>query len=248
MFAAAFAAAGLDATMEPLAVPPERFAAEVERLRAAGMLGASVTLPHKLAAHALCDELAAPARAIGAVNCLELAGDRLIGHNTDADGFVDALGEAGFALRGARVIVLGAGGAARAVAYGVRTARAIEVVARRPEAVAWARAWPWRDDVLRECFARADLVVDCTPAGLAPATDTLDLPLDALPRGAWLASLVYHRTPAALERAKALGHSALDGRGMLVHQAGRAFRIWTGREPPLAIMRQALDASLVKSA
>ena len=248
MLDAAFAASGLDARMEPRAVAPAQLAEVIAELRALPMLGASVTIPHKLAAAALCDELAPDARAIGAVNCLQLDGARLVGHNTDAGGFLDALVAAGFELRGKRAILLGAGGAARAVAYALRGARAIEIVARRPAEVEWARAWPWTDEYLRECFARAELVVDCTSAGLDPARDAelvAGLPLAALPPGAWVGTLVYHRRTRLLDAAA--GHPTFDGRAMLVHQAARAFALWTGREPPLEIMTRALDASLVKS-
>jgi shikimate dehydrogenase len=250
---AAFVADQIDAVLVPIGVAPEDLAtviAGLRALRAPRMLGASVTVPHKLAVAKLCDELSPAAKAIGAVNCLELADDgRLVGHNTDCDGFLDALTEAGFELRGKRVVLLGAGGAARAVAYGVRGARAIEVVARRPADVGWAVAWPWTDENLRDCFGRADLVIDCTSAGLDPETDTQltdSLPLDALASGAWVATLVYHRTTSLLERASSLGHSTLDGRGMLVHQGARAFTIWTGLPAPVAVMARALDSSLAR--
>ena len=246
MMNAAFAAAGIDAQMTAAAVPPEELATAIGAFRRdPDALGASVTVPHKVAIAALCDELASEARAIGAVNCLAFDGDRLVGHNTDAPGFADALAAAGFALRGKRAVLLGAGGAARAVAYGLRGGRAIEVVARRPDEVTWAAAWPWSDDQLRECFARADLVVDCTPTGLDPSADAAfaaALPLDALAPGAWVATLVYHRTTALLERARAAGHPTLDGRAMLVHQGARAFALWTGQPAPIDVMTAALAA------
>jgi shikimate dehydrogenase len=248
MLNAAFTADQVDAVMVPVAVPPEGLAAAVAGLRAMGCLGASVTVPHKLAVAALCDELSPAAKTIGAVNCLQF-GDTLVGHNTDCDGFLDSLVAAGFELRGKRVIILGAGGAARAVAYGVRGGRAIEVVARRPSEVAWAQAWPWTDENLRDCFARADLIVDCTSAGLDPDSDTAlseSLPLDTLRPGSWVATLVYHRRTNLLERASSLGYSTLDGSAMLVHQGARAFTIWTGEPAPVAVMTRALDASLAR--
>lgn len=247
MLNAAFTADQIDAVMIPIGVPPDGLAAVVGGLRAMRALGASVTVPHKLAVLALCDELSPEAKAVGAVNCLELREGRLIGHNTDCDGYLDALVAAGIELRGKRVVLLGAGGAARAVAYAVRGARAIEVVARRPAEVAWALAWPWTDENLRDCFARADLVVDCTSAGLDPKTDaafTESLPLGALRAGAWVSTLVYHRRTSLLERASSLGYSTIDGRGMLVHQGARAFSIWTGLPAPVAVMARALDLSL----
>jgi shikimate dehydrogenase len=248
MLNAAFTADGIDAVLVPIGVSPDKLADAITGLRAMSCLGASVTLPHKLAVAALCDELTPEAKAIGAVNCLQF-GDTLVGHNTDCDGFLDSLVAAGYELRGKRVILLGAGGAARAVAYGVRGARAVEVIARDPAKVGWARAWPWTEENVRDCFARADLVVDCTSTGLDPATDltfTESLPLDALPSGAWVSTLVYHRRTNLLERASSHGHSTLDGRGMLVHQGARAFSIWTGTPAPVAVMARALDAALAR--
>lgn len=244
---AAFTADGVDAVLVPLAVPPGELATVVAGLRAMRVLGASITLPHKLAVAPLCDDLSTEAKTIGAVNCLQLTSDGgLIGHNTDCHGFLDALTAAGFDLRGKRTVLLGAGGAARAVAYGVRGGRAIEVVARKPGEVAWAPAWPWTDENLRDCFARADLVVDCTSTGLEEATDLAfaeSLPLDALRPDAWVATLVYHRQTELLKRASARGHSVLDGKSMLVHQAARAFTLWTGLPAPVDVMTRALDAS-----
>jgi methylmalonyl-CoA mutase cobalamin-binding subunit len=136
---AAFAAAGVDAVMVPVGVPPEGLPAAVAGLSAMRAIGASVTVPHKLAAAALCDELSPAARAIGAVNCLRFDGGRISGHNTDEGGFVDGLAAAGFDPRGRRAVLLGAGGAARAVAYGLRGAgvadEQLAVIARRPETV-----------------------------------------------------------------------------------------------------------------
>jgi shikimate dehydrogenase len=248
MLNAAFTADKIDAVMVPIAVAPEGLAAVIAGLRAANAIGASVTIPHKLAVATLCDELSAEAKAIGAVNCLQL-GEQIVGHNTDCDGFLDALVAAGCELRGKRAVLLGAGGAARAVAHAVRGARAIEVIARKPVEVGWAQAWPWNEEHLRECFARADLVVDCTSACMDPATDltfTESLPLDALASGAWFSTLVYHRSTSLLERVSALGYSTLDGRSMLVHQGARAFTIWTGTPAPVSVMARALDASLAR--
>ncbi len=248
MLNAAFAVDDIDAVLVPIAVPPDNLAAVIAGLRAMNALGASVTLPHKVAVAALCDELSPEAKAIGAVNCLQF-GESLVGHNTDCDGFLDGLVAAGFELRGKRAILLGAGGAARAVAWGLRGGRAIEVIARRPSDVGWAQCWPWTAENLRDCFARADLVVDCTSAGLDPDTDAAfsdALPLDGLRPGAWVASLVYNRGTRLLERASELGHSVVDGRSMLVHQGARAFHIWTGARAPVEVMARALDASLAR--
>ena len=251
---AAFAAAGVDAVMVPLGVPPEDLAAAALGLAAMRAIGASVTVPHKLAAAALCGELSPAAREIGAVNCLCFDGGRIAGHNTDAGGFVDGLTAAGFDPRGKRCVLLGAGGAARAVAYGLRAAGAdadaLAVIARDPARVGWARAAPWTPDRLRAAFAAADLVVDCTPAGLGAGEAAFvdQLPTGALAAGAWAATLVYHRPTIWLERASARGHSTVDGRAMLVHQGARAFELWTGRPAPIAAMARALDQSIDRAA
>jgi shikimate dehydrogenase len=240
MMNAAFAATGIDATMIAMGVPPEKLGSTLDGLRAMPMLGASVTVPHKLAVHALCDELLPAARAIGAVNCLKLVDDRLVGDNTDALGFVDSLVHNAIEIHGARVTVLGGGGAARAVAYGCeRSGAVVEVVAR--SGCTWTQARPWSE--LAAALARADLVVDCTPTGLDPDADAqfvATLPLDALPKRACVVSLVYHRRTKLLERASELGHSTLDGREMLVFQGTRAFAWWTGRPAPFEAMLAAL--------
>ena len=239
MMNAAFAATGIAAEMIKIGVEPVHFAAKLRELRALPMLGASVTTPHKLAAHDACDELTPAAREIGAVNCLQLAGMKLIGHNTDAPGFVDAVTSAGLDLAGAHVVLLGAGGAARAVAYGCREAGAIvEVAARTPANVAWIAARPWT--ALAGMFAHAQLVVDCMSAELG--SDPLDVPLDALPTSSPVATLVYHAKTDLLERASARGHSILDGAAMLLHQGARAFTLWTGVQAPLDAMAAALRA------
>lgn len=248
MLNAAFAARGIDAVMVPLDIKPRDLLEAVRGLRAMRVLGASVTIPHKLGVAGLCDELSPAARAIGAVNCLQFPDDgSLVGHNTDEGGFADGLAGAGFDLKGKRCVLLGAGGAARAVGYALRQARATEVFARKPEEVRWARAWPWTDEQLRDSFGRADLIVDCTPVGLGSDDEPAwvdALPLDALPKTALVATLVYHRRPILLERAAAAGYSTLDGKAMLVHQGARAFQLWTGQPAPVAEMRAALDASL----
>lgn len=241
---AAFAATGLDATMLAFAVAPDAIATAVRGLAALGCLGASVTVPHKAAVMAACDAIDHDARAIGAVNCLAFDGGRVTGHNTDAGGFVDALVE----VDGARgpAIVLGAGGAARAVVAGLAsTGIAATVFARRPDAATWGTARPWHE--LASALPHTRLLVDCTSAGLDDVSDralAASVPLAPLPDDAVVATLVYHRPTALCLDAAARGLRTLDGRAMLLHQAARAFTIWTGRLAPIAAMRAALDRSL----
>lgn len=247
MLNAAFAISGVDAVMIPIGAPPERFAQVIAGLRAMNALGASVTVPHKLAAVALCDQVTPAARDIGAVNCLHVDDGRLVGHNTDAPGFVDGLVAAGFTKPDAQIVLLGAGGAARAVAYGLRDRGTTTVIARRPAAVPWTRAIEWTEAHLRAAFAKADLVVDCTPAGLSTDDERAlvdALPIDELRTQAWVSTLIYHRQTMLLERAKERGHSTVDGRAMLVHQGARAFSIWTKAPAPIDAMTRALDDAL----
>lgn len=241
---AAFAATGLDAVMIPLAVHPDHFAATVATLAALGAIGASVTVPHKFAAAMVCDELTFDATSIGAVNCIQFVGGRAIGHNTDAAGFCDGLVAAGFDLATRRrAVVLGSGGAARAVVHALR-AHDVELIARTPpEWSAPIRSQVWSESALSRAFSDADLIVDATSAALdreREATMVNELPVKAIAANAWVASLIYHRRPLLLERAAAAGRRCLDGSGMLVHQAARAFLLWTGRTAPRNIMEDAL--------
>jgi shikimate dehydrogenase len=211
-------------------------------------MGASVTIPHKEAAARLCDELVAPAGAIGAVNCVVFHRDTIVGHNTDAPGFVDALADAAFSAEGKRALLLGAGGAARAIAAGLADAGAhVDVIARRPDACAWTGAYDWTTAELDRLFPDCDLLVDCTSAALDPAVEAPlvgALPLARLRKDTLVASLVYHLRPRLLDAAAARGLATLDGRGMLVHQGARAFTLWTGLPAPVDVMRAALDASI----
>lgn len=250
---AAFAAAGVDAVFVAWHVAPADLGAAVAGFRALGLLGVSVTVPHKRAIVSLCDRLAAPADTIGAVNCLVLErgghGIRVVGHNTDAGGFTDSLRrDAGFDPRGCRAVLLGAGGAARAVHAGLRErgAARIDVVARRPDAVDWISARPWTPESLAALCSGCDLLVDCTPLSLSAESEArapAPVPVERLPDGALVASLVYHRRPALLAAAEARGLRALDGAGMLVHQGARAFALWTGREAPVDAMWAAMRAA-----
>ena len=241
---AAFAAAGVDAVYVALPVPPGVLATVVRALAATGALGASVTIPHKEAALAACTRVDPLAARCGAVNCLVFAGGEVVGHNTDAGGFVDSLAEAGIAARGGAVL-LGGGGAARAVAAGLADAGAdVTVVARRPDAVAWCRAAAWSE--LPALLAGASLLVDCTSAGLDGASDVAladTVPLDRLGSSAAVATLVYHRPTELVRRASERGLATMDGKAMLLHQGARAFTLWTGRPAPVDVMRAALAAA-----
>jgi len=239
---AAFAALQIDAVFIALPVAPADLADALRGMAALGFLGASVTVPHKQACLALCDRLDEAAEASGAVNCVLFAGDALVGHNTDAGGFVDALAsELGRTARGARAVLLGSGGAARAVAHGLAVAGADEVVVVARSTPAWCAPRSWNE--LGELVSGCDLLVDCTSAALGGADYPAPVPIDRLPDRAAVVSLMYGRPLPLLDAARARGLPAMDGAPMLVHQGARAFTLWTGRPAPVDAMRAAMDAA-----
>lgn len=242
---AAFAATGLDWTYLAFPVPPGRALEAVTSMDALGLEGLSVTMPHKAAVAAAVPRCTSAAAALGAVNCVFRDGDDLVGDNTDGAGFVDSLTAAGVDVAGMIVVVVGAGGAARAVIRSLAEAGAAEVAVhnRRPDraVVAAALAGPVGRSAREEDWARADLVVQATPLGMGDdhrtAFDVAPLRDDAV-----VADLVYHPadTPV-LVAARARGLRTVGGIGMLVHQAGHAFTRWTGLPAPLPEMRDALN-------
>jgi shikimate dehydrogenase len=246
----AFHAVKLDLAYMAFAVPPERLEEAIAGAGALGVRGLNVTIPHKEAALALC-EPDAIARAVGAVNTIAFADGRARGTNTDVHGFAKLAEEAGADARG-RAVILGAGGAARAVAAALLpTASGVTVVSRggRPleigGAATAAARWPADDAAARALFAACDLLIDATPRGLDPAADALDL--SSLPPHAVVLDLVVRRDTALTRAAHARGLGAQAGAAMLLHQGAAAFEYWLGVPAPLDVMRAALDAALDRS-
>jgi shikimate dehydrogenase len=239
MQTAAFSAAGLDWTYELLDVAPEQLPAAVRTLREAPAVGANVTIPYKMAVMPLLDRLEGEAVAAGAVNTIRREDDRLVGSNTDVTAVRAALGAAGVEPAGARVVVLGVGGSARAAAVALAEAE-LTFVARRPEAGAGlpGHVVEWSDPVWPAVVRHADLLLNATPLGrhgempLRPAS----LP----PRGAVI-DLVYVTGGTPLvRRARQLGLRCVDGWSVLLAQGAAAFQAWTSRPAPLEAMRAAL--------
>lgn len=235
---------GLDGSYERIGVAPEDFEAFLRGLKAAGFAGGNVTLPHKEAAFAQGEVLTKAARRIGAVNTLSFDGQgRLVGDNTDAVGFTahldETLGADWLGADRGDVVILGAGGAARAVVAGLldRPASRILVANRtrsRAEAIVEldpsrveAIDWDGLDDALR----RARLLVNTTSLGMT-GKPPLDIKLDRLPAECAVADIVYSplETPL-LAAAAARGHRVVDGLGMLLHQAVPGFERWFGTRP-----------------
>ncbi|MEA3201746.1 MAG: shikimate dehydrogenase [Thermoplasmata archaeon] len=238
MHNAAFRALGLDACYLALDVAPQNLDAAIAGFRAAPPLGVSLTVPHKVAALDLVDVVSPEARAAGAANALVFRDGKVEAHNTDGAGALDALAEAGVAVRGLGALVLGAGGAARGVAHALAGAGARVTVSNRTAEKAAALGFavlPWGADP-----APFALVVNCTTVGLHQDESPIDVA--RLGSGAALLDAVYRPGGTRLVReARARGLVAVDGRAMLLHQGARAFKLWTGREAPLDAMRSVLS-------
>ena len=247
MHNAAFETLGLDWRYDPLPCPPADLAACIEGWLADGLRGFNVTIPHKAAVLRLpqVSEVSPDCEAIGAANTFtRLPDGSLRATNTDWQGFLADLAAHGIEAAGARCLLLGTGGSAQAVAYGLRQAGAERVtfVSRQPA----GRAGVVGYGALRGMAA--DLVVNCTPVGMHPHPDTSPWPEDVpLPPDAAVVDLIYNPPETRLlARARAAGQPALGGLGMLVRQGALSFEQWTGIAPPLDVMftaaREALAA------
>jgi shikimate dehydrogenase len=256
MMERAFGDAGLDWRYLTLEVPPESLADAVRGLRAMGFRGGNLTIPHKVAVIPLLDRLSPAAEMMGAVNCLIREGDELVGENTDGKGFVESL-KSLVDPTGKKVVLLGAGGAARAV--GIETALAgaaqFTVVNRSVErgetlakliqektGVPTAFAH-WEGDYLPP--GDTNVLINCTSIGLNDPDGRVPVDFAAVPTTCVVADVVFNpaETPF-LKSAKARGCKTLDGLGMLVNQGAIAFRRWTGVEPDRTVMRDAVEEFL----
>ena len=260
---AAFAALGLGATWHSLAfeVAPGQAVEALEAMRRADISGLSVTMPHKADVVALVDECTEVAQRLNAVNCIVSTEGVLLGTNTDGEGFVASLARgADFTPAGRRCVVIGAGGAARAVVLALADAGAsrISVLNRTPERAATAAALAGRagsvvppgERALAEAVGLADLVVNATPFGMAGASPAGEgaapwlVAPQLLHEGQVAADLVYAPRPTRwLVEAAAAGARSVDGLGMLVHQAAAQLVLWTGEPAPVEAMWEAAETA-----
>ena len=250
---AAFEAVGLEWECVALPVAAGAAGAAVGGIRALGLAGVSVTMPHKHAVIDQLDEVTEVAGALDAVNCIRVRGGRLIGDNTDGAGFLGGLkADFGFEADGRRCVVLGAGGAARAVVLALAGAGASRVVVVNRTEVTAQRAVTLAGPVGRvgsfDDIVDADLVVNATPIGMAGAggnVDDVPLPVELLHDGLVVAELIYHPARTRLiDEAESVGARAANGVSMLVHQAAVSFESWTGVRAPLAAMIAAATGAL----
>jgi shikimate dehydrogenase len=256
IFNAAFGAAGLDWAYLAFDVPEGAAGLALGGMRALGIDGLSVTMPHKAAVLDGLDRVSEDAEVLGAVNCITRRGALLHGDNTDGVGFIDALRlDEGLEVDGARCAVVGAGGAGRAVVRALAGAGATSVAVVNRSADPAARAADLAGPAGRvgtvADLEGADLVINATPLGMgvvvttAGAPEPLPFDVTRLGTGQVVVDLVYHPavTPL-LAAARAGGLRTVNGLGMLIHQAAHAFRLWTGEDPPLEAMSAAAVASL----
>ncbi|MFH1752933.1 MAG: shikimate dehydrogenase [Candidatus Omnitrophota bacterium] len=257
MHNAAFKDLGIDAEYELFEVKPqdlgEFFAAFKERLA-----GANVTIPHKEASIEYLDEVKEAAGSIGAVNTVISENGRLIGDNTDVSGFLEALkNDLGFKADGKKAVVLGAGGAARAVTFGlhaqnIKSVFLIDLDARKAASLAIdlakagcdAAAIKYDKDAVDGLILNADLLVNATPCGMKEGDPEL-VDARSMHKGLAVFDLIYNPAKTALIReAEKRGCRAANGLGMLLYQGAKAFELWTGKRPNSNVMKEALIKAL----
>jgi shikimate dehydrogenase len=251
---AAFEAKGLFWHYLTLLVKPEDLKDAMQSLRALNFKGINLTIPHKMACMTYLDEVDKSASLIGAVNTVRNDGGRLIGYNTDGQGFVQALAEAGVVLEGATIALLGAGGAGRAIAVeaalaGVKKLYIANRSAARGQALATlvsastgceAVYAKWEGTV--GIPADADILVNATSVGLYPDTQMPDVDMAGITDKLVVCDVIPNppMTPFLKEAAKRGAKKLITGEGMLVHQGAIGFEIWTGEKAPLDVMLMAL--------
>lgn len=257
MMEASFAHEGLEWIYVNCEVPAGELAPAVSGAHAMGWRGFNCSIPHKRRVIELLDDLSDTARICDAVNCVVRTDGRWVGHNTDGVGFVESVRPV-VQPEGGRVLVIGAGGAAHAIAIEIARAGAagVEIIARDP-----AKAAALADLVDRTTAARGsamawsspmsvppgvDLVVDATPVGMEPNVDDMvEFDLESWSSDLVVADVVPNPARTRLlQTAEQVGVRTIDGRGMLVNQAAENIRLWTGVDPDRSVLRAALDAAL----
>jgi len=234
----------------------------IKGLRALGNFrGASVTIPHKVAAVPFLDEVEHTARHIGAINTIVSDGGKLTGYNTDATGALGALHEGGASLKGQRVVMLGSGGAARAIAFALAAEGAIErldllgiddnerkalagdLLSKTAMAV---QDMHLHEDSLKKVLANARVLIHCTPTGMSPKVQDTCVPASLLHAGLTVMDIVYNpRETRLLKEAKAAGCRTIPGLEMFLHQAAAQFKLWTNQPAPTDVMRTVLESRFV---
>ena len=256
MQTAAFKALGIDAVYVPFEVDPENLGEAVNGLRALNVKGFNVTVPHKEGVIEYLDFLDEDAEFLGAVNTVKNEDGQLTGYNTDADGFLQSLIEEGIELEGKRITMFGAGGAARAVGYAVLKggAKFLNVVNRsfsKGKVVGEllgkrgnVLVFPLKETTVATLLKDTDIVINTTSVGMKPGDPPL-FDYSLIPEGITVVDIIYNpaETPL-LKAAKEKGCKIVNGLGMLIYQGAIAFKIWTGKEAPVEVMRRIVEEEL----
>ncbi|WP_238392353.1 shikimate dehydrogenase [Paenibacillus antri] len=252
MLGRAFAETGTNAAYVAFHVKPEALGDAVRGVRSLGLRGVNVTVPHKVEVMQYLDEIDETARVIGAVNTIVNRDGRLVGYNTDGIGYVRSLKEeTGRSLRGARILLLGAGGASRGVGYALakeeparlivanRTEGKASELARELGAVADTQGIGWEG--IDHIIGNVDIIINTTPIGMHPNTDATPIDPASIRSGTVVSDLIYNplKTKLLVE-AEAAGLVVHGGLGMFVYQGAYAFEYWTGLPAPVAAMREAV--------
>jgi shikimate dehydrogenase len=250
MHNASFAHLNIDCCYVTFLVRPDRLHDAVKSIAALGLRGVNVTVPHKENVIPFLDEVSEEASFIGAVNTIKNDDGRLTGSNTDGRGFMQSLADKGIDVRGKRVLIVGSGGAARAVGYYLcREAAAVHLFdldSVKAEALRQhlnslkgnALGVDAGELSSRDFFRTLDIIINATPLGLKPG-DPPPMDTSLISGQHTVCDLIYKETPLLREAAK-IGCTTMDGSGMLLWQGAFAFEIWTGIMPPVDIMRRAL--------
>jgi len=226
----------------------------LEEMRQSEVGGLSVTMPHKEIVANLVDETTRHAERLGAVNCVSKNGSTLVGHNTDGEGFIKAIeAETKERTEGKSYLVIGAGGAAKAVTLALGEAGASEVIvssrnASKSRKAASLAGQVGRSGSLSEAEG-VDVIINATPIGMRGAgnEDQLPLPVEAMHKGQIIVDLIYHPLQTEfLKNASRIGARTMNGIGMLIHQAALQYTLWTNKEAPLDVMQNAVIQQISK--
>ena len=248
---AAFREAKINWVYTAFETPEEKLADAIGGIRALGIAGLSVTMPHKARVCSLLDEISDSAQSLGAVNCIVNDAGNLKGHNTDGDGFLDAVKhDAGLDVAGKKVLVIGSGGSARSIIYSLGKAEALEIaVINRTKnkaldalELAGSVGRHVEENEIPKVVSEADLVINATPVGMSDTEGTSSFPLEPnlLTKGQLAVDLIYH--PISTPWMEALRDREVEvhgGLSMLIFQAAKAFKLWTGKDAPVEAMRKA---------
>jgi shikimate dehydrogenase len=263
MHNAAFNKLGMDYVYIPFKVQSLELRKAIEGIRGLNLRGVNVTIPHKVAVMQLLDKIDPLAEKIGAVNTIVNDGGILTGYNTDATGFLQTIKDRDIELAGKKVLLLGAGGAARAIGNILTRERARLTILNRKQELSWAEDLSARlsrsykaevksgeltNENLKKAINGIDLLVNATSLGMSAENDQTPVPAELLNADMTVFDIIYNPLPTKLLReAKAAGAKTIDGLEMLVRQGAASFEIWTAIKPPVDVMRQSVLSILQKN-